>query len=306
ARADGDPRPAWQTWLREAGELLGLASVAGEAPQADRPVTLTLARREQLNDPNDPVTHEAWALELTSAEPLDFRPGDLLLITPRAGEPARPYSIGSTPLEDPHRLLLTVAVTSRTDEQGRTRAGQVSSLLGRQLPIGASLHATLRRHEHLHPPEDPSQPIILIAAGCGIAPFIGFLAERERQPEAGPVWLIFGNRRRHGDFFHGERLLAWREQGVLTRLDLAFSRDEEDGSYIQDRLHEAGTELIAWLTQHGARLYACGRRNTVGEGVRATLAVALIEHELVPDADHADRQLAQWEQEGRLRFDVID
>ncbi len=306
ARADGAPEPAWRLWLGEVAELLGVAPGATEPIPADQPVLLTLRERRQLNDPEDAATHEVWGLSFESDTALDYRPGDLLLVRPGEGEPARPYSIGSTPLDDPHRIDLTVAVTRSTDAQGRTHTGRASSLLGHHLQPGDAITAALRVHRHLHPPDDPRQPIILIAAGCGIAPFIGFIAERATQTDRGPVWLIFGNRRRQGDFFHAERLLQWQAQGVLTRLDLAFSRDPDDGGYVQDRMQEAAPNLIDWMLHRDARIYACGRRSTIGTAVPRALTEALRQHGDAEHRDAAETVVQRWQTEGRLRLDVID
>ncbi|MBK1735972.1 nitric oxide synthase [Halorhodospira abdelmalekii] len=309
-RADGDPSAAWQQWFSGIAERLGLINETPTAPSGDQAVELTLSTREQLNDPGDPVTHEVWRLEFASETALDYRPGDLLLIRPGPGEPPRPYSIGSTPLEDPHRLRLTVAVTHRIDEKGALCPGKTSGLLCRQLIVGDPLQATLRVHESFRPPTDPARPMILIAAGCGIAPLIGFIAERACQARAegdtGPIWLIYGNRRRGGDYFYARELEMWHQRGVLTRIDLAFSRDAEDGGYIQDRMREAGAELLEWLDRRDAILYACGKQKTVGAGVRAALADILCEHGETATPAEAARRIDHWEQEGRLRMDLID
>ncbi|ABM60981.1 PepSY domain-containing protein [Halorhodospira halophila] len=306
ARADGAPEATWQLWLGEVAELVGVQPGQTKPIPADQPLQLTLRRREQLNDPNDPITQEVWGLTLESDTPLTYRPGDLLLVRPGEGEPARPYSIGSTPLDAPHRLELTVAVTSRTDARGKNRPGKASSLLAQRLQLGETIATSLRTHRHMHPPDDPQQPIILIAAGCGIAPFIGFVAERAAQSQRGPVWLIFGNRRRHGDFFHAERLQRWQAQGVLTRLDLAFSRDPEDGGYVQDRIADARAMLVDWMLHRNARIYACGRRSTIGTAVPTALTEALRQCGAPAYRDQAEAVVRGWQSDGRLRLDVID
>ncbi|MBK5942517.1 nitric oxide synthase [Halorhodospira halophila] len=306
ARADGAPEATWRIWLGEVAELLGVEAGATGPIPSDQPVHLTLRERRQLNDPEDPITQEVWGLTLESDTPLAYRPGDLLLVRPGEGEPARPYSIGSTPLDAPHRLELTVAVTSRTDADGHVRPGKASSLLARRLQLGDTITASLRTHRRLQPPDDPQQPMILIAAGCGIAPFVGFIAERAARADRGPIWLIFGNRRRQGDFFHAERLLQWREQGVLTRLDLAFSRDPNDGGYVQDRISEAGATIVDWMLNRDARIYACGRRSTIGTAVPLALTEALRRYADPDRREPAESLVRRWQTEGRLRLDVID
>jgi sulfite reductase (NADPH) flavoprotein alpha-component len=221
------------------------------------------------------------------------------------GEPGRPYSIGSTASADPCRILLTVALTTREDEAGKTVWGKASGLLCRQVTVGDTLQAALRAHPEFNPPNDTKRPMIMIAAGCGIAPFMGFLEEQAMGQRSGPAWLIFGNRKRGGDFFYGSKLEAWHRDGILDRLDTAFSRDPDGGGYVQDRMLARRAEVLDWLVDRNAVLYACGKANTVGEGVRSAL-LRIVSEQGNRSQDEASRQLQRWEAEGKLRFDVID
>ncbi len=310
ATADGDPRQAWRTWLAGTSAALHLGAGRVHVPEADAPVTLTLRERTQLNDPRFPETSEVWALTFESAEPLDFRAGDLLMVPPPDGGPERPYSIGSAAARDPRRILLTVALTHVRAANGVERLGQASGLLCRTLREGDRLRASLRRHPGFNLPDDAARPVILVAGGCGIAPFVGFLEEREASAAAGkrigPAWLLFGNRRAAGDFFHHERLEAWRERGILTRLDTAFSRDPGDGGYATDRMREAAAELVDWMVERGAVLYVCGRATTLGQGVDAALREILVAQNVAGSADEAAHVIAAWEAEGRLHRDLFD
>jgi sulfite reductase (NADPH) flavoprotein alpha-component len=304
-KVDRDPAKPWAEWLQRVATHLGVRAGAVEAPRGDQAVTLTLRHREQLNDPDDPDTNEVWSLIWESAEPLDFRPGDLVLVSPGEGEPGRPYSIGSTAYADPRRILLTVALTTRTDERGQTVWGKASGLLCRQVQVGDTLQVALRAHPDFNPPDDTGRPMIMIAAGCGIAPFVGFLEEQALGQRSGPAWMIFGNRKRRGDFFYGRKLEGWHRDGLLDRLDAVFSRDPGGGGYVQDRMLAEGKELLDWLVERGAILYACGKAHTVGEGVRAALLRILVEQGALSE-DEASRRLQRWEAEGTLRFDLID
>ncbi|MCG5500230.1 PepSY domain-containing protein [Ectothiorhodospira lacustris] len=302
---DGDPAADWRRWLDQVAAQLGIGLGDVAAPQGDQPVRLTLRERRQLNDPTDPDTHEVWSLRFESDAPLTFRPGDLLLVRPAAGEPARPYSIGSTPDEDPRSILLTVALVSHREADGAERLGKASGLLCRQLKEGDVLEGRLRAHPDFNPPEDPARPMIMLAAGCGIAPFVGFIAEQAFRKRPGPTWLIFGNRKRAGDFFHGEQLAAWHRAGDLDRLDAVFSRDPEGGGYVQDQLHAAADELMTWVLERDAVIYVCGNARTLGQGVRTALAEILAAREGVT-VDEAVRRLQAWEAGGKLRMDLID
>ena len=303
-KVDRDPAARWQGWLAEVAARLSVTLSAAAAPEGDRPVTLTLRRREELNDPADPDTNEVHALTLHSAEPMVWQPGDLLLVSPGEGEPERPYSIGASPLESHRNLALTVSLVVHDTPDG-PRFGRASHLLCRGLAEGATLQARLRRHPNFHLPEDPERPVIMVATGCGIAPFPGFLAHKAAGGYRGPMWLFFGNQKRSADYFHGARLEAWQAAGVLDRLDPAFNLDPEGGGFVQDRMIARGAELLDWLTRRDAILYACGRRATVGEGTSHALRTILgREGELSPDA--AEQKLHVWEMEERLRFDLTD
>ncbi|MBK5927658.1 flavodoxin domain-containing protein, partial [Rhodobaculum claviforme] len=304
-RVDGDPATPWAGWLADMAARLDLnAATTAEAPEADRPVQLTLRARGQLNDPADPATHEVWALDLCPEAPLRWQPGDLLLVRPAEGGPARPYSIGSSPLEGRDALALTVSLVVHDGPEGR-RFGQVSHLLCRGLAVGDRLEGRLRRHPAFHLPDDPDRPVVMVATGCGIAPFPGFAAHKAAGGYRGPMWLFFGTQKRAGDYFHGDRLEGWHRDGVLERLDTAFNLDPQGGGFVQDRMLARGAELVDWLMRGDAVLYACGRRRTVGEGVRSALRVILVAHGALGPAE-ADAQLHAWEAEGRLRFDLTD
>lgn len=302
--ADGDPSGPWQGWLADLAGRLAVTPGTVAAPAGDMAVTLTLRRRMQLNDPADPDTHEVHALTLESAAPMDWQPGDLLLVSPGPGEAERPYSIGASPLEGNRHLALTVSLVVG-DGPGGPRFGRASHLLCRGLVEGDRLEARLRRHPGFRLPEDPDRPVIMVATGCGIAPFPGFLAHKAAGGRRGPMWLFFGTQKRAADYFHGARLEAWHAAGVLDRLDPAFSLDPEGGGFVQDRMIAAGAELLDWLARRGAVLYVCGRSATAGAGTRAALRTILAARAgLSPEA--AEARLRAWEGEGRLRFDLTD
>jgi sulfite reductase (NADPH) flavoprotein alpha-component len=145
----------------------------------------------------------------------------------------------------------------------------------------------------------------MLATGCGIAPFIGFLADREVAGSRSASWLLFGNRHRAADFLHGDQLLRWAHDGVLVRLDTAFSRDVGDGSYIQDIILRNAAEFWNWLEQRNAILYACGGQTTLGQALDDVLQqVAMAGGESSREA--AAATVGRWRAEGRIRCDLID
>lgn len=144
----------------------------------------------------------------------------------------------------------------------------------------------------------------MIAAGSGIAPFPGFIAERRASGRAGPAWLIFGNRHRDGDFLWRDAFETALADGTLTRMDTAFSRDPDDGARVQDRLREQAATAFDWLVEKQAMVYICGRR-AMSEAVLEALADVLVtEGGLKPEA--AQVEIEQWIGAGRVRMDTFD
>ncbi|MFG1477436.1 PepSY domain-containing protein [Xanthobacter sp. V4C-4] len=320
--ADGDPSAPWSRWMERLGTDLGLACAPVATAPATR-LTLTLAERRRLDNPAHGGTQETWGLVLASDRDLDFRPGDLIRLTPPEGGRERAYSVGSSARVDPRRIELTVRLHRWHDatsgpgdagpgQAGEERFGQVSGFLLRAAPLGGTLQARLDPHPHFNLPADPTWPVLMIGAGSGIAPFPGFLDERRASGRAGPAWLIFGNRHRDGDFLWRDRFEAALADGTLTRLDTAFSRDGAAGApgvhvpsvHVQDCLAAADDEVLRWMLDEAAVIYVCGQR-AMARGVEDTLARVLVEKGgYAPDAARAE--IGRWIGEGRIRIDAFD
>ncbi|MGH3726365.1 MAG: diflavin oxidoreductase [Mycobacterium sp.] len=180
----------------------------------------------------------------------------------------RDYSIASSPVVHPNTVHLTVA-TIRYADADRAYGGVASTFLADR---GQTMRVHLRpNHTFRLPAADV--PIIMIGPGTGIAPFRGFLQERQSTGASGRSWLFFGDRRRATSFLYGEELQGFVDSGALTRLDLAFSRDGSDGEpkqYVQHRMLDNGAELFNWL-QDGAYVYVCGDADYMAKDVDATL-----------------------------------
>ncbi|WP_169797069.1 diflavin oxidoreductase, partial [Streptacidiphilus griseoplanus] len=181
----------------------------------------------------------------------------------------RLYSISSSPLVDPGLVSLTVSVVRYENRHGRPRAGVCSTHLADAEP-GSPMPVFVQRAPHFRPPADSATPMVMVGAGTGVAPFLGFLAERRARGHRGPNWLFFGEQRRATDFYYREELSALRSEGTLTRLDTAFSRDQRAKVYVQDRMREHGPALWSWL-QTGARLYVCGDASRMARDVDQAL-----------------------------------
>ncbi|KJY29910.1 bifunctional nitrate reductase/sulfite reductase flavoprotein subunit alpha [Streptomyces sp. NRRL S-495] len=168
----------------------------------------------------------------------------------------RLYSISSSPLVHPDEIRVTVSVVRHPNGAGRIRKGVCSTYLADRATDGP-VPVFVRPTAHFRPPADPATPMIMIGPGTGVAPFVGFLEDRRARGHTGPNWLFFGEQRRSTDFYYREELADFRASGHLDRLDLAFSRDQRNKVYVQDRMREHGLGLWDWL-QNGAHLYVCG------------------------------------------------
>ena len=177
----------------------------------------------------------------------------------------RDYSIASSPLVHPDSVHLTVATVRYL--LGERRYGGVASTFLADRSETLSVHL---RPNHTFRLPAPDVPIIMIGPGTGIAPFRAFLQERRATGATGRSWLFFGDRHRATDHLYGDELEDFVRCGTLTRLDLAFSRDQESKLYVQHRMQENAADLFAWL-QDGATLYVCGDADRMAKDVDATL-----------------------------------
>lgn len=188
----------------------------------------------------------------------------------------RLYSISSSPLAHPGEVRLTVSVVRYTNDLGRDRDGVCSAYLADHADDGP-VQVFVQRSAHFRPPAEPTAAMIMVGPGTGVAPFIGFLEERRARGHTGPNWLFFGEQRRATDFYYRADLEAHLASGHLDRLDLAFSRDQRNKVYVQDRMREHGARLWQWL-QDGAHFYVCGDAERMAKDVHQALADVVMAH----------------------------
>lgn len=188
----------------------------------------------------------------------------------------RLYSIASSPRAHPGEVHLTVGVV-RYARNGRARAGVASCFLGARLDPGAKLKCFVQPAHGFRLPEDGTKPVVMIGPGTGIAPFRAFLEERSTAKSTGKNWLFFGDQRAATDFLYRAEIEAFQADGTLTRLDLAFSRDQAEKIYVQDRMRASGAELWSWL-QAGAHVYVCGDATRMARDVDTALRAIVAEH----------------------------
>ncbi|MFN6552216.1 diflavin oxidoreductase [Mycolicibacterium septicum] len=184
----------------------------------------------------------------------------------------RAYSISSSSLAHPDRIHLTVA-SVRHHNTGRDRGGVCSTFLADRCDRARIF---LQPNKSFRVPAD-DVPMIMVGPGTGVAPFRAFLQEREQRGAGGRNWLFFGDQHREHDYIYAEELAAWEQSGLLSRLDLAFSRDQSAKIYVQNRMRDNGKELFAWL-QDGGHFYVCGDAARMAKDVDSALHDIVGEH----------------------------
>lgn len=217
----------------------------------------------------DAYLHGKDYIDLLRSHPgVSFGPDELLGLLGRSLP--RLYSVASGPAVYPEEVHLTVAVV-RFQTHGREKLGLASGHLSRQQPSEAqALPVYVQPAKHFRLPEDPAASLIMIGPGTGVAPFRAFLQQRAALGHTGRNWLFFGEQHRVTDFFYEEEFLRFHRQGVLSRLDTAFSRDQAEKVYVQHRMLEQGETLWAWL-QEGAHFYVCGDAHRMAKDVQQAL-----------------------------------
>jgi sulfite reductase (NADPH) flavoprotein alpha-component len=213
----------------------------------------------------------------------------------------RYYSVASSRKAVPNEAHLLVAAV-QYETHGRARKGVASiDIIDRRKP-GATLKIFAKPNPHFRLPADPNRKVIMVGPGTGVAPFRGFMQEREATGAKGATWLFFGNRNFTHDFLYQLEWQDYLAKGVLTRLDLAFSRDQSRKIYVQDRMWEQRKDLFGWL-QDGAALYVCGDAKAMAKDVHATLLrIAADQGGMAPEA--AESWLDGLVRDGRYLRDV--
>jgi len=213
----------------------------------------------------------------------------------------RLYSIASSPLVHGAFVHLLVAVV-RYETNNRNRFGVCSTFKADRVESGVTPVPVFVAPSRFGLPENDAADIIMIGPGTGVAPFRAFLQEREARRATGRNWLFFGGQRRSCDFLYGDEFLAAHETGLLTRLDLAFSRDQPRKVYVQDRLREQAGEVWRWI-RGGAYVYVCGDAKHMARAVDEALRDIIAEQGEM-SADEAAALLQTLRRERRYQRDV--
>jgi sulfite reductase (NADPH) flavoprotein alpha-component len=215
--------------------------------------------------------------------------------------PPRLYSISSSLLANPDEVHLTIGAV-RYDSHGRERKGVSSILCAERLQPGDKLPIFIQHNPNFKLPQNSDTPIIMIGPGTGIAPFRAFMQEREESGASGKTWLFFGDQHFVTDFLYQTEWKKMLEKGILTKLDVAFSRDMKEKVYVQHRMHQNSKELFEWL-QKGAHVYVCGDEKNMAHDVHNALVDILLKEGGL-SREKSQEYLANMQQQKRYQRDV--
>jgi sulfite reductase (NADPH) flavoprotein alpha-component len=285
-------------WLRDERELTRIA----------RPLLVTVADRskadlsELLDTRNTAaltrLTATSQVADVLAKYPAEWTPEALVsALRPVTG---RVYSIASSPAAVGDEAHLTVAVVG-SDTDRKLLAGAASRFIV-DTAVDSNVQVWIERNDRFRVPADGARDIIMVGPGTGVAPFRGFLQEREAAGATGRNWLFFGGRSLYHDFLYQ---LEWQQalkRKALHRVDVAFSRDQVEKIYVQHRIRQAGKELFAWLS-NGAYFYVCGDASAMAPDVHAALLEVVREHGNM-DADDAQAWVSDLTADGRYLRDV--
>jgi sulfite reductase (NADPH) flavoprotein alpha-component len=216
-------------------------------------------------------------------------------ITPRL------YSIASSQAEVEDEVHLTVALVEY-DAHGHTHQGGASSFLSTRLDEGGEVNVFVEKNDNFRLPDDGNVPVIMVGPGTGIAPFRAFMQQREVEEASGANWLFFGNPNYTQDFLYQTEWQRFVKDGVLNKISLAFSRDQEQKVYVQHRMLEQGAELYQWL-EKGAHIYVCGDANHMAKDVQDALVQIVIEHGAKSE-EQAEQYISDLRRAKRYQKDV--
>lgn len=221
--------------------------------------------------------------------------GLLRPLTPRL------YSIASSQAENETEVHITVGVV-RYEIEGRARAGGASSYLGDRLAEDDEIRVFIEHNDNFRLPANPETPVIMIGPGTGIAPFRAFMQQRDNDGASGKNWLFFGNPHFTEDFLYQVEWQRYVKDGLLTNIDLAWSRDQKHKIYVQDKIRAKGAEVWSWI-QEGAHIYVCGDANRMAKDVEQALLEVVAEYGGM-DIETADEFLSELRIERRYQRDV--
>ena len=283
-------------WLRDERELTRIARplLVQIAQHANVDISELLANTQAMAK----LTATCQVSDILGTYPADWTPEALVnVLRPVTG---RVYSIASSPAAVGDEAHLTVAVVG-SDTDRKLLAGAASHFVV-HTPVDSNVQVWIERNDRFRVPADGSRDIIMVGPGTGVAPFRGFVQEREAAGATGKNWLFFGGRSLYHDFLYQIEWQQALKRKSLHRVDVAFSRDQAEKIYVQHRIRQAGPELFAWLS-NGAYFYVCGDASAMAPDVNTAL-LDVVREQGNMDADDAQSWLADLTADGRYLRDV--
>lgn len=271
------------------------ATIANAAPANDLAALLAQEKREEMRK----WLYGRGVIDLLHLLTEPIPAADFVKLLKRLAP--RLYSISSSPKAHPGEVHLTVSAV-RYEAHGRGRKGVASTFLADRVGDAEFVKVYVQPSHGFKPPANLDAPMIMVGPGTGIAPFRAFLEERRATAAKGKNWLFFGDQKRDTDFLYETELTNWQKDGHLTRLDLAFSRDQAEKIYVQTRMLENGKELYSWL-EEGGHFYVCGDASRMAKDVDAALH-QVVEKVGGKSADDAKAYVAKMKSEKRYQRDV--
>jgi len=245
-----------------------------------------------------------WGMEcidfLAGHQSIQFTPEEFVKCL-RKLQP-RLYSIASSQKAHPEAVHLTIAIVRYTSH-GRARKGVCSTFIAERVGENEGVRTFVHSAKGFRMPEDGNTPIIMVGPGTGVAPFRAFLQDRKVAGATGKNWLFFGDQRRASDYLYEEEFTVWQGEGLLTRLDTAFSRDQAHKVYVQDRMSENAAEIWKWIDQEGAHFFVCGDAARMAKDVDAML-LKIVETEGGKTPEEAAVYVEELKKTKRYKRDV--
>lgn len=295
---NGNPAVAWQAWVTQ---CTGTQMDSTAVTPLSRDVTLTLVERRELHSIQcTDDSNQAFHIEFKMSDDGHYLINELIGITPPNSDKERLYSIASSSYQKRGRIALTIARHQFLLE-GKQTNGACSNYLIEELDVGDSINVTIKIGAGMPLPSETS-PIILIATGAGIAPMISQLNERRYFNHTGDNWLIFGNRHQNADYYYQAELEEAFQNGNITHLDTAFSRDSANKVYVQDMLNKNLERLADWLLDRGAKIYVCGRPELKEEILRV-IEQAIFSR--ISDKKQAQEKLCALKRNQQIYFELF-
>jgi sulfite reductase (NADPH) flavoprotein alpha-component len=213
----------------------------------------------------------------------------------------RLYSVASSLKAYPDQVHFIVDVV-RYESHGRLRKGVCSSFLAERADnVAVPVYPCVAKHFHL--PEGPDIPLIMIGPGTGVAPFRAYLQERKATGAKGKNWLFFGSQHQSCDYAYGEEFQEFKKDGLLTRLDCAWSRDQADKIYVQHKMNENAAEIWKWIDTEGAHFFVCGDAKRMAKDVDAMLR-KIVQEQGGKTVDQSNEYVEKLKSEKRYKRDV--